>query len=132
MPYTSPPAYTKGLPSGLRSMWTKAWNSAYEYARKSKNKNPFGYAFSVANKVLRGRGYERKDGEWKKVEGKEEALETLTVTTPDYQVMGATTHQLITFHGRLHAMKPEDENATKVHDFVAALLSLRGVKHKDA
>lgn len=130
MPYASPPSYTNGLPDSIRNAWTRTWNSAYEYAKKHKVSNPEGYAFAVANKVARQKGYERKDGTWRRVES-DETSETLTILTPDYQVMGATTHQLITFHGRLHAMKPEDENASKIHDFVADLLRLRGVKHQD-
>ena len=57
--------------------------------------------------------------------------ETLKMDTPDYQVMGATTLQLMSFHGRIHAMMSAgNENLADAHDFVAGLLALRGIKHK--
>lgn len=131
MPYSAPPAYTNGLPQDVRRAWTSAFNSAYAYAKKKGMKNPEGYAFAVANKVAADKGWHRKDGKWSKSPG--ESLETLTLNTPSYQVVGATTHQLITFHGRLHAMMNGNngEGAADMHDFVAGLLAIRGVRHKD-
>lgn len=133
MPYSTPPDYVDGLPSSVQQAWMKAWNNAYQYAKKKGMDDPEGYAFSVANSVANKRGYRRKNGKWVKTEATE-LPETLTINTPDYQVMGATTFQLVSFHGRLHGMMKkgnEDDRVVKMHDLVTDLLRMRGVSHKD-
>lgn len=131
MPYSAPPAYTKGLPVAVKRAWTSAFNSAYSYAKKKGLEDPEGYAFAVANKVANDMGWRRKNGKW--VKSPKERVETLSLDTPDYQVLGATTSQLVSFHGRLHSMMGGEngEAAQNMHDLVSTLLSLRGVKHKD-
>lgn len=133
MPYSTPPAYVDGLPSSVQQAWTKAWNNAYQYAKKKGMDDPEGYAFAVANSVANKRGWHRKSGKWVKTEAAE-LPETLTLDTPDYQVMGATTFQLVSFHGRLHGMMKlgnEDKRLQKMHTLVSDLLKLRGVGHED-
>jgi len=137
MPYSTPPAYVDGLPKDVQNAWMKAWNNAYSYAKKHGMDDPEGYAFSVANSVANKRGYTRKDGKWIKQSADHDNTipETLSLDTPDYQVMGATTWQLVTFHSRLHKMlknnEDEDGRVAKMHSLVSDLLKMRGVSVGD-
>jgi len=123
MPYTMAtlPSRIKKLPAKDRRKWMAVFNSAYAYAKKKKMKDPEAYAYAVANAAI------------KKGEAKPE--ETLTFDTPDYQIVGASTMQLIGFHGRIHkAMLLPDSDMEKLrilHDLVVSVLDVRGVKHRN-
>lgn len=136
MPFSTPPDYVSGLPNSVQQAWMKAFNSAYAYAKKNGMDDPDGYAYAVANSVANKRGYRRKNGKWVKqsTDHDDTLPETLTINTPHYQVPGATTYQLVTFHARLHRMMNDDEDderIDKMHGLVVDILRNRGVSHND-